>query len=244
MLDIGNIMADVILFHSYDQGHWGFDCMGCGYPKNNTCRKSPNTYDVSNDLFYLRYIIARISSYRHVWYSIANEFDHISCKQKGFTNYSTAAYSSLTFPTWDKYFETIMEQDPYGNEYKEKSIHNGRIVYNYSQPWTTHFSVQSFSNVPYTSWQSLFNVDKPVVLDEEGYEGNITAGWGSNSAAKETDRFWMGNSMGNLVGHSECLLPNSTNNVAGTSIMWWNLGNVMRGGSYKKIGWFHKYMTN
>eukprot|EP01084_Bolivina_argentea_P251604 422046_1 len=245
MLSAGNIIADIILFHPYDQGHWGFDCMGCIYPTNYShCRKDPDIYNTSNDLFYLRYIIARIASYRHVWYSMANEFDHISCKQKGIINQTNGPNPADTFPIWDQYFETLMSEDPYGNDYKEKSIHNGKIIYNYSQPWTTHLSVQGFSDVPYIWWQNLFNISKPVILDEEGYEGNISTGWGSMTSAQETDRFWMGNSNSNFVGHSECVLPNNTNNGDGTSIMWWNLGNKLRGESYKKIEWFGNYMRN
>jgi len=52
------IQADVILFHPYDEGHWGFDDMG-----------------PDNDDRYLRYMIARLGAYRNVWWSLANEWD-------------------------------------------------------------------------------------------------------------------------------------------------------------------------
>jgi hypothetical protein len=52
------IQADVILFHPYDEGHWGFDNMGG-----------------ENDDRYLRYMIARLGAYRNVWWSLANEWD-------------------------------------------------------------------------------------------------------------------------------------------------------------------------
>jgi hypothetical protein len=52
------IEADVILFHPYDKGHWGFDRMPA---------------DVNER--YLRYVVARLAAYRNVWWSIANEFD-------------------------------------------------------------------------------------------------------------------------------------------------------------------------
>jgi hypothetical protein len=57
---LGNmgIEADVILFHPYDEGHWGFDNMGS-----------------ANDDRYLRYAIARLGAYRNVWWSLANEWD-------------------------------------------------------------------------------------------------------------------------------------------------------------------------
>jgi len=57
------IEADVILFHPYDKGHWGFDAM----PKEADER-------------YLRYVVARLAAYRNVWWSMANEFDFIKSK--------------------------------------------------------------------------------------------------------------------------------------------------------------------
>ncbi|HZT22876.1 MAG TPA: DUF5060 domain-containing protein [Verrucomicrobiae bacterium] len=52
------IQADIILFHPYDGGHWGFDRMSAGA-----------------DDRYLRYVVARFAAYRNVWWSLANEWD-------------------------------------------------------------------------------------------------------------------------------------------------------------------------
>lgn len=60
--DLG-IEADLILFHPYDKGHWGFD------------RMAPDADDR-----YLRYVVARLAAYRNVWWSLANEFDFMSEK--------------------------------------------------------------------------------------------------------------------------------------------------------------------
>jgi len=57
------IEADLILFHPYDKGHWGFDRMAAGV-----------------DDRYLRYVVARLAAYRNVWWSIANEFDLMRMK--------------------------------------------------------------------------------------------------------------------------------------------------------------------
>lgn len=62
LCDIG-IEADIILFHPYDKGHWGFDSMGR-----------------ENDSFYLNYIISRLASYRNIWWSLANEYDLVKAK--------------------------------------------------------------------------------------------------------------------------------------------------------------------
>jgi hypothetical protein len=52
------IEADIILFHPYDRGHWGFD------------RMAPEA-----DERYLRYVIARLGAFRNVWWSLANEYE-------------------------------------------------------------------------------------------------------------------------------------------------------------------------
>ncbi len=57
------IEADVILFHPYDHGKWGFDSM-------------PPEVDGR----YVRYVAARLAAYRNVWWSMANEFDAMKAK--------------------------------------------------------------------------------------------------------------------------------------------------------------------
>ena len=59
------IEADVILFHPYDEGHWGFDRMPA---------------DVDDR--YLRYVVARLAAYRNVWWSLANEWDFMRRKKE------------------------------------------------------------------------------------------------------------------------------------------------------------------
>lgn len=57
------IEADIILFHPYDEGHWGFDRM-----------------PASADDAYLRYVVCRLAAYRNVWWSLANEWDFMKKK--------------------------------------------------------------------------------------------------------------------------------------------------------------------
>lgn len=57
------IEADVILFHPYDEGRWGFD------------RMPPDADDR-----YLKYVIARLAAFRNVWWSMANEWDFMKMK--------------------------------------------------------------------------------------------------------------------------------------------------------------------
>jgi len=59
------IEADVILFHPYDGGHWGFDRM-----------------PADADDRYLHYVVARLAAYRNVWWSLANEWDFMKEKKE------------------------------------------------------------------------------------------------------------------------------------------------------------------
>ena len=60
--DLG-IECDLILFHPYDDGLWGFDRMPAAV-----------------DDRYVRYVVARLAAYRNIWWSLANEFDFMRAK--------------------------------------------------------------------------------------------------------------------------------------------------------------------
>lgn len=60
--DIG-VQADLILFHPYDMGRWGFDRM-----------------TMEQNELYLKYIIARLGAYRNIWWSLANEWDLVKTR--------------------------------------------------------------------------------------------------------------------------------------------------------------------
>ncbi|MCI6617613.1 MAG: DUF5060 domain-containing protein [Prevotella sp.] len=55
--------ADLILFHPYDKGYWGFDEM-----------------TMEQNRFYLSYLQARLASFANVWWSMANEYDYVKAK--------------------------------------------------------------------------------------------------------------------------------------------------------------------
>jgi hypothetical protein len=62
-LDALGIEVDLILFHPYDKGRWGFDSL---------------PMDVN--LRYIKYIVARLGAFHNVWWSIANEWDLVKYK--------------------------------------------------------------------------------------------------------------------------------------------------------------------
>jgi len=185
--DMG-IESDIIMFHPYDR--WGFKSMGH-----------------ENNLFYLRYLVARLAAYRNVWWSFANEYDLLKWPVKN----------------WDEYMKLVQHIDPYNHL---RGIHNCRRWYDHTKPWVTHCSIQNSDFRQTREVREKYN--KPAVYDECRYEGNIPMGWGNISAEKMTRNFWMGSLSGCYVGHGETYKhPND--------LLWWAKGGVLRGQSPARI---------
>ena len=51
-----------------------------------------------------------------------------------------------------------------------------RYLYNLSQPWITHYSIQHVHNRPADLWRIFGR--KPFVWDEVKYEGDLPKNWG------------------------------------------------------------------
>ncbi|MBD0382761.1 DUF5605 domain-containing protein [Paenibacillus sedimenti] len=198
--DLGElgIEADLILFHAYDR--WGFSEM----PK-------------SADDRYLRYLTARLSAYRNVWWSLANEYDLMWAKEE---------------EDWERFAKIVTENDP--NRHLI-SIHNCFGFYDYSRPWVTHCSIQRidvYRTAENTNeWREKWQ--KPIVIDECAYEGNIDQGWGNISGQEMVRRFWEGAIRGGYVGHGETYLHPE-------NILWWSKGGKLYGSSPERIGFLHK----
>ena len=90
------IEADLILFHPYDR--WGYSKM-----------------PAEADDFYLRYVLARMSAYRNIWWSLANEYDLMRAK---------------TTQDFDRFFQIVQENDPVGHL---RSVHYSHVMYDYSR---------------------------------------------------------------------------------------------------------------
>jgi hypothetical protein len=191
------IEADVILFHPYDNGHWNLDKM--------------NAKEAG---FYLRYLIARISSIRNVWWSMANEYDILG----------------KTDEEWERYFRIIQTFDPYQHLC---SIHNGMRWYNHSKPWITHLSIQTAYLEDIQDWRELYK--KPVIIDECVYEGNIPNDWGNLTPEEMVNRFWIAWCRGAYCTHGETYIHPE-------NILWWSKGGTLYGKSPERIGFLHKIM--
>ncbi|MGH9668052.1 MAG: DUF5060 domain-containing protein, partial [Bryobacteraceae bacterium] len=192
------IEADLILFHPYDR--WGY-----------------STMPAADDDRYLRYVVARLSAYRNVWWSMANEFDLMKSK---------------TMADWDRFFNIVQESDPYRHL---RSIHNSRVLYDHSKPWVTHVSIQSADFAKAPEWLAEFK--KPLIFDECQYEGNIPRRWGAISPQEMVRRFWLGTVYGAYVGHGETYLDPR-------DILWWSKGGVLHGQSPPRIAFLRKILED
>jgi hypothetical protein len=198
LMDIG-IEADLILFHPYDEGRWGFDRM-----------------DSESDRRYLRYVVARLSAFRNVWWSMANEYDFMR-KKPG---------------DWDDLFQIVQESDPYNHP---RGVHNGSKWYDHTKSWVTHTSIQSSNLGDAKQWRKKYH--KPIIDDECQYEGNIREPWGNITAQELVHRFWQGSVVGCYVGHGETYIdPND--------VLWWSKGGVLHGESPARIAFLRKLVED
>lgn len=161
---------------------------------------------------YLRYVTARYSAYRNVWWSLANEYNFIVTK---------------TPADWERYGQLVSSKDVY---HHLLSVHNGEPNYDFSRPWITHCSLQRVDFYKTTEETDVFleKYHKPVVWDEICYEGNIFMGWGNISGQELVRRFWEAFIRGGHCGHGETFLdPND--------ILWWSKGGILKGESAPRL---------
>jgi hypothetical protein len=189
------VEADLIMFHPYDEDLWGFEEM----PK-------------AVDIRYVEYLTARISSFRNVWWSLANEWDLLRKK---------------TVENWKTLSKVTVKNDPYRHLC---SIHGGTAVYfDYYMPEYTHVSIQDEGPVQSANSSATLRMifRKPVIADEVGYEGNY-ARWGRYSAQQMTYLVTNGVMGGIYVSHGEVYLYNN-------EPMHCAIGGELKGGSWQRI---------
>ncbi len=165
------------------------------------------------DDLYLTYITARLSAFANVWWSLANEYD-LMVKSKANED-------------WERFAQIIQNNDPYNHL---RSIHNCFGFYDHTKPWITHCSIQRqdvYKTAEYTDeWRNQYN--KPIVIDECAYEGNINHGWGNITGREMVRRFWEGAVRGGYVGHGETYMHPE-------DILWWSKGGKLHGESPERI---------
>ncbi|WP_245895028.1 DUF5060 domain-containing protein [Devosia submarina] len=187
------IEADIIIFHPYDR--WGYSDMS-----------------ERQDYAYVQYLAARLSAYRNVWWSLANEYDFL--------------LNTKPMHQWNRYFHILEENDPYGHL---RSIHNGdpEANYDHRKAWVTHVCIQNWDVKRTGEWRLAYG--KPVVNDEPEYEGSIIQVWGNISAQELVHRFWITTMRGGYAGHGETFSHPD-------DLIWWAKGGELRGEAWKRIG--------
>jgi len=196
------IEADLILFHPYDR--WGYATM------------APDADDR-----YLRYVLARMSAYRNIWWSLANEYDLMKTK---------------SVQDFDRFFHIVEQRDPVSHL---RSVHYSNAMYDYSHPWVTHASLQTSKFEAAEGWLKAWR--KPICFDEVMYEGNLNRRWGNLSGEEMTRRFWLGVIAGCYVTHGETYLdPDQPMDESETRTMPWSHGGATRGTSPARIGFLRK----
>ena len=168
------IEVDLILFHPYDKGHWGFD------------RMSSET-----DERYLHYIIARLGAFRNIWWSMANEFDYMEEKTKEDWDRNISIVAN-TDPY--KHLLSIHQGDVLYDHW------NPNITHASIQLGTKYDTVPLGFGV-YKAHRDVYH--KPVIYDEVGYEGNLMQRWGSITAQELVDKFWKATVSGAYMTHGE-----------------------------------------
>lgn len=202
LLDLG-IQADVILFHPYDK--WGYCKMG----------------DEMNE-HYVRYMITRVSAYRNVWWSLANEWDVPEIKDS---------------IDWEGIGQLLQKEDPHQ---RLRGIHNWYDsedhFYDHTRSWITHVSAQTSQFYNAIKWRQKYQ--KPLLFDEMRYEGDVPSGWGNLSGQEMTSYFWMAGLSGGYPMHGETF----TNESDTTEVRWWAKGGSLTGESPERITFFKSIM--
>jgi len=198
------IQADVILFHPYDK--WGYCKMG-------------NEMNFK----YVQYMIARLSAYRNVWWSLANEWDVPEIKES---------------IDWEGIGTLLQQEDPHQ---RLRGIHNWYDTedhfFDHTQPWITHVSAQTarFWHAP--KWRNQYQ--KPLMFDEMRYEGDVPSGWGNLTAEEIASYFWMAGLSGGYGTHGDTFKNDSDE---GNEVRWWGKGGTLMGQSPERIRFFRTVM--
>ncbi len=168
------------------------------------------------NLAYLSYCVNRLGAYKNIWWSLANEYDMVPGK---------------TEEDWDAFGARIAQLD---------SARHLLSVHNCCQPypdrdWITHCSIQSSLCRQTLTWG--WEYQKPVFIDECGYEGDIEFTWGNLSAFEMVHRFWMTVACGGWCTHGETFYRED-------EILWWGKGGQLRGKSVPRIAFLRNLLES
>lgn len=168
---------------------------------------------------YVSYVVRRLSAFPNVWWSLANEYDLLLGK---------------TEDDWNRIGRLVRQNDPAGHPL---SIHNWVDVWDYSSDWATHTSIQRGDslNGQVRQWRRRWN--KPVLVDECGYEGDLDQGWGFLTAEEELQRMWEVTMGGGYATHGETFLAEG-------DVVFWAKGGTLRGESPARLAFLASILAD
>lgn len=164
---------------------------------------------------YLAYIVTRLSAFPNIWWSLANEFDLLPAK-----------FDS----DWNRFLEVIAAADPYGHL---RSVHNCFRFFDHAHPLVTHVSVQRDNTAQTVVWGARYG--KPVIVDECGYEGDLSDIWGNLSGREMLHRIWEATIAGGYATHGETFRHPD-------DLVFWSRGGLLRGESVPRIGFLARLL--
>ena len=170
-----------------------------------------------DNLIYLDYLLRRLSAKPGIWWSLANEYDLCAAK---------------SLADWEEIERFVAKNDPYGHLL---SNHNCFCFWDAARPNITHASIQTKGLTEIPRWIAKYQ--KPVIIDECCYEGNLPHFWGSISAQEMVYRFWRCVASGAYCTHGETFL-------AEDEVLWWARGGVLKGESPARIAFLRELMES
>lgn len=176
-----------------------------------------DTMSQKDNLTYLNYLLRRLSAKPGIWWSLANEYD--LSQEKSLSD-------------WDEIERYVAENDPYGHLL---SCHNCFCFWDAERPNITHASIQTKALTELPRWIAKYQ--KPVIIDECCYEGNLPHFWGSISAQEMVYRFWRCVASGAYCTHGETFL-------AENEVLWWAKGGVLKGASPERIAFLRELVES
>ncbi|MBR1584910.1 MAG: DUF4038 domain-containing protein [Clostridia bacterium] len=171
-----------------------------------------------DNLRYLNYLLRRFAAKPYIWWSLANEYD------------LNLGYKSLA--DWEEIEAYVAANDPY---HHLLSNHNCMCFWDFRRKNITHASIQTKALFEIPRWIETYQ--KPVVIDECCYEGNLPHFWGSISGMEMVRRFWRCYSSGGYCTHGETFLSDD-------DILWWGKGGKLKGESPKRIAFLRQIMES
>jgi len=205
LLELG-IEADVILFHPYDC--WGID----------------QGMQQEDNLLYVQYMVARLSAFRNVWWSLGNEYNISQTIDGKFR-------VGMDRKDWDLVGAFIKANDPHKHLISNHNIPFGDPLGGIypDRDWLTHVSYQHPDT--YTLMLELQRTyNKPVINDEYQYEGNIKYDWGNSDAKTTVFRHWLSVMAGGYASHGEVYEVNGNNKD-----LFWSYGGTFTGESAPRL---------